>query len=201
MKIVIVGNAPAKTDLADEINTADLVIRFNMADIDNYNGNTGTKTDVLCVTNLSDPGRSFAKYRRLASLPNISQIAEVWFPRPSTRKAWQFWLKPWSKQVFRETDYSKFILSRNGLQDKKVIYFDDELYIACCAMLNIAADFCASEPSSGFLALQYVLRNFYQDGLELLMTGFSFSGSAAHPWEKEKQIVVKLHEQGLLKLV
>lgn len=199
MKIVIVGNAPAETDLADEINAADLVIRFNIPG--HFNGNTGTKTNVLCVTNLSDPGRTFAKYRRLASLPNISQVSEIWFPRPSPRKAWQFLFKPWSRQAFRETDYSKFILSRNGLLDRKVIYFGDELYGECCAMLDIAADFCEREPSSGFLALQYVLRNFDQEAIELLMTGFSFSGSDTHPWTREKQIVLELQQQGRLKFV
>lgn len=200
MRIAIVGNAPVETDLSDEINSADWVVRFNAA-TNNFNINTGVKTDALCVTNLSSPGRAFAKYRQLANLAFVSQLKEIWFPRPAFKSARQVWFKSWSKQGFRKTDYSKFIISRNGLQDKKIIYFGDELFRECCDLLDIADDFGVHEPSSGFLALQYVMRRFDLAEHQLLLTGFAFSGSTAHSWQKEKEEVLKLQAQGLFNLV
>lgn len=201
MRIAIVGNATVKADLSDEINSADLVVRFNVATKNNFNINTGVKTDVLCVSNSSEPGRAYAKYRRLASLPFINEVNEIWFPRPASKPARQVWFKPWSRQTFRETNYSKFIISRNGLTNKKIVYFDDQLFLDCCHMLNIDADFGLREPSSGFLALQYVRQRFDLTNHQLLMIGFTFSGSESHPWQKEEEEILKLQAQDLLKLL
>lgn len=200
MKIIIVGNAPVETDFSDEINSSDLVIRFNEPTKSNFNVNTGTKTDILCVTNLSAPGRTFAKYRKLINLPFIKELKEIWFPRPTRKPANQVWFKPWSRQVFRKTDYSKFIISMNSLTNKNIIYFSDQLYRECCHTLNISDNFDLYEPSSGFLAIQYVQQRFDLIVHELLLIGFTFSGSDTHPWQKEKKEVLKLQAHGLLKL-
>ncbi|MDP1666515.1 MAG: glycosyltransferase family 29 protein [Methylobacter sp.] len=201
MIIAIVGNATVETDLSDEINSADLVVRFNVATKNNFNINTGVKTDVLCVCNSSAPGRAYAKYRRLATLPFINEVNEIWFPRPTSNPARQVWFKPWSRQTFRQTDYSKFIVSRNGLKNKKIVYFGDDLFHDCCHMLDIAKDCSLYGPSSGFLALQYVLQQFDLTEHQLLMIGFTFSGSETHRWQKEKEEVLKLQAQGLLRLL
>lgn len=201
MKIIIVGNATVEIDFSNEINAADLVIRFNDPTTNNFNINTGIKTDILCVTNLSTPGRIFAKYRRLAILPFIKELNEIWFPRPTRKTASQVWFKPWSRQSFRKTDYSKFIISRNGLTNKKIIYFDDQLFQDCCHKLNIAYDLGLHEPSSGFLCLQYVQQRFDLTEHELQVIGFAFSGHDTHPWENEKKEVLKLQSDGVLKLL
>jgi hypothetical protein len=201
MKIVIVGNASVETDLSNEINSADLVVRFNIATKNNFNINTGVKTDILCVSNISALGRAIAKYRQLLNLPFIPGLKQVWFPRPASKPAKQVWFKPWSRRKFRQADYSKFIISRNGLVDKEIVYFGDELFKECCLTLGIAADFGMHEPSSGFLALQYILRNFDLTEHQLLMTGFTFSGVDTHPWQKEKEEALRLQKLGMLKLV
>lgn len=201
MRIAIVGNATVETDLSNEINSSDLVIRFNVATKNNFNINTGVKTDVLCVNNSCAPGRAYAKYRRLATLPFINELNEIWFPRPASKPASQVWFKPWSRQTFRQTDYSKFIISRNGLTNKKIVYFGDDLFWDCCHMLNIAKDCSLYGPSSGFLALQYVRQQFNLNEHQLLLIGFAFSGSDTHRWQKEKEEVLKLQAQGLLEIV
>lgn len=199
MKIVILGNATVEADFSAEVNSADLVIRFNVATKNNFNINTGMKTDVLCVSNISALGRAIAKYRKLAGLPFIPDLKEVWFPRPANRPASQVWIKPWSRQLFRKTDYSKFIVSRNGLDNKKIIYFGDHIFRDSCRILGIADDFGLREPSTGFLALQYVLRNFDSSQHQIMMLGFTFSGVDTHPWEREKMEVLRLQEQGVLR--
>lgn len=201
MRIAIVGNATVETDLSDQINSADLVVRFNVPTKNNYNINTGVKTDVLCVNNSCAPGRAYAKYRRLTTLPFINELSEVWFPRFASKPASQVWFKPWSRQVFRQTDYSKFIISRNGLKNKKVVYFDENLFRDCCQMLNIAKDCTLYGPSSGFLALYYVRQKFNLTEHQLQLIGFAFSGSETHRWQKEKEEVLKLQAQGLLELL
>jgi Glycosyltransferase family 29 (sialyltransferase) len=201
MKIFLIGNAPVETDLSEEINSADLVVRFNRPDLHNFNINTGVKTDALCITNLSAPGRGFAKFKQLKDLPFIPNLQEIWFPRPAQNQALQMWLKPWSRSVFRKTDYSKFIIARNGLEKKRIVYFGDQLFSDCCSILDIDDDFSIHEPSSGFLALQYIMRNFDPIAHQLMVTGFTFRGVDVHPWEKEKMEFIKLANSGKLKMI
>lgn len=104
-EIVIVGNGDVTVDYAQLVNDADFVVRFN--EMRNYGGNTGTKVDALCVTNLASPGRKFSKYKTLDNFASIETLKEIWFPRPSNYLPFQFWFKPFSSKAFSRADYRK----------------------------------------------------------------------------------------------
>ena len=119
--IIILGNADVQTDYSQFVDSADFVIRFNEAR--NYGKNTGTKVDALCLTNLSTPGRLFAKYQTVKKLSFIDNVKEIWFPRPSNYLPFQFWLKPFNSVAFSHADYRKHIIKRNNLQQKEMPVF------------------------------------------------------------------------------
>lgn len=86
--LVIVGNAPMKSDLSDIINKMDCVVRFNNGK--NYNQKTGKKTDILVLNSAGVPigneTLTFLTKKRTKidvekELPYLVQAKEVWFPR------------------------------------------------------------------------------------------------------------------------
>jgi hypothetical protein len=196
-RVAIIGNALLAADHSRLVDESDFVVRFNEAG--NYNRNSGLRVDALCVTNLCDPGRRFAKLRPLMALPCIGQTREIWFPRPSTCFPVQFWFKPLGRNVFKRANYGRHILSRNRLQHKKVVWFTPTLYAAACRDLNLPADHVNGRaPSSGFLAIKYVLERFPSPEFQTVLLGFSFHGSDAHDWPGEEKAVRTLQHMHLL---
>ena len=196
--IIILGNADVKTDYSELVNSADFVIRFN--DARNYANNTGVKVDALCVTNLSTPGRLFAKYKTIKKLPFIDNVKEIWFPRPSNYLPFQFWLKPFNSKAFSHADYRKHIIARNNLYEKEIVSFSDELYTACCDELNIDRHSTAHFPSTGYITIKFVLQRFKNQNAKISLIGFSFEGTHCHHWEHEKTNVLALQKNGLIHL-
>ena len=198
--VVIIGNAPIGKDFTELVNAASFVVRFNEAG--NYNRNCGTRTDALCVTNLCDPGRRFAKTRIVKTLPFISQTHEIWFPRTSDYYPLQYWFKPLGRDAFRRANYARHIVSRNQLQDKKVVSFSTELYQAACRDLHLPADRLDGQvPSSGYLAVHYALERFPAPEFKVVLLGFSFQGLGPHCWAREKERVEGLQKAGSLEWV
>ncbi|NOQ36762.1 MAG: hypothetical protein GQ569_12855 [Methylococcaceae bacterium] len=197
--IVIIGNAPIDTDYSKTVNSADFVIRFNEAR--NYHENNGTKTDALCINNLSDPARRFAKYKTIKKLPFIEEVKEIWFPRSIGFFPKQFLIKPFRDNTFKRTNYKKHIISRNNLENKKIICFSSDLYIETCNELNIDPKSNNCVPSSGYLAIQYVLQRFQGLNANITLLGFTFMGADCHPWENEKNKVIELQKQKVINLI
>ncbi len=67
-------------------------------------------------------------------------------------------------------------------------------------MLGLDATQIEVSPSSGFLALVYVLQRFPPELYKIHLSGFTFEGSAAHPWKLEKAAAEKLANSGILKV-
>lgn len=196
--IIILGNAEIKNDYSELIDSANFVVRFNEAK--NYGGYTGYKADALCLTNLSTPGRFFSKYQTIKKLPFIHDVKEIWFPRPSNYLPFQFWIKPFNKNVFARANYRKHIISRNNLGEKKCISFSESLYANCCRELDIPIESTEFFPSTGYLAINYVCERFKNTNICIILIGFSFQGTDCHHWDKEKQKVIEIQNGNLIKL-
>lgn len=196
--IVIIGNGAINKNFSYFIDSSDFVVRLNEAG--NYGGNSGTKVDALCITNLSTPGRLFSKYKKIQKLAFINFVKEIWFPRPSNYLPFQFWLKPFNRVSFSRADYRNHILKRNNLQDKNIISFSEELYTLCCHELGIERDSIEYFPSTGYLSISYVKNRFRHENICITLLGFSFEGTHCHKWEKEKDNVIKMLNDSKLNL-
>lgn len=197
--IVVIGNADINSDFSKLVDSADLVIRFNEAR--NYeSGLTGNRCDVLCLANTSHPGRAFSKYKTIKKLPFIEDVIDIWFPNPFDCAAKQFWLRPFNKSKFKKTDYSKFILKENKLKQKNIIFLNEDLFFEACMDLNIIqpSNFV---PSSGYIALKYIMKQYDTAQVKISVLGFTFTGADCHPWHEEKKCVLAFSEAGLVTLL
>lgn len=197
-EIVIIGNGDVTVDYSQLVNSADFVVRIN--EPRNYGGNSGTKIDALCVTNLSTPGRLFAKYQIIKKLSFIQEVSEIWFPRPSNYSPFQFWIKPFSKNIFAQANYRKHIVSRNALENKGLIDFTKDLYANCCIELDINIESTTYFPSTGYLTIAYIQDRFRYEDTCITLLGFSFQGTPCHKWDKERENVMKMLNDSTLNL-
>ena len=195
-EIVIIGNGDVTVDYSQLINSADFVVRIN--ELRNYGGNSGTKVDALCVTNLSTPGRLCSKNKTLVNFSSIETLKEIWFPRTSSYLPFQFWFNPLIYQSFSRADYRKHIITRNKFHGKDIISFSTELYEACCSELNIDCDSQILSPSTEYLAIKYVLQRFGSLQTRISLIGFSFDKPNCHLSKNEKNKVIEFQKQGLI---
>lgn len=195
-RIILIGNAPIKKDLSEFINNSDFIVRFNLAG--NYNKNTGTKVDTLCICG-GPSARKFSKYRKLSQLTFIKNLNEIWFTRSFEKKAKQVYFNVGKKRR-RNIDYSNLVLDRNKLNGKSITVFGKDIYENSKKLLNITNE--KDEPSSGFLALQYILRKYGSiKEVEISLIGFTFQGWKHHLWENEKAYVKSLENENIIQLV
>ncbi|MEZ4909288.1 MAG: glycosyltransferase family 29 protein [Saprospiraceae bacterium] len=173
-RLIIVGNALLKKDLSKFIDSSDFVIRCN--DCISFGGNTGTKTDVLCIRNNGAPALKFIKNKSVNKLPRFPNLSEVWFPR----------------FVLPEFDYKDQIISSNGLHGLRYRSFSKELNEKVCENIRIESKREIVVPSTGFLLINYILEEPEFNCYDKFIAGFSFEMSFEHSSNIEKNIVIRL---------
>jgi hypothetical protein len=195
MRLILVGSADVGLDHGAFVDSCDLVIRFNLCQ--NWNVNTGTRTDVLCVSNTGPPAREMYRRRQLAALPGIGAVREVWFCRPR-RSRLESLLLGWRGHP-ELVEYGARIVAANGLSRKRVQYVDKRFYRAVWGKLLSTGETRACMPSSGMLAVERVLSQGRFGGYEKYLVGFTHQGWNGHPWGLEKRMIEGYVCAGLMK--
>jgi hypothetical protein len=197
-EVVLIGNGPLSRQLPPEVVERAFVIRFNVPR--RHPPEFGEKCDALCVTNHGNPGRHIAKSRSLLGNKYVTPETEIWIPRPRFRSSVScLWNHP-IRRIRWTLDHAQHIIRRNKLNLNTVVLFSEQLWWAAFAMLGLDAKQMEVSPSSGFLALVYVLQRFPPEIYNIHLSGFTFEGSAAHPWKLEKAAAQKLAAAGQLKV-
>lgn len=185
-RIAIVGNGPVEGRPGAHIDSADIVVRFNEpADTPET---TGVKTDILFLMNsgktmqarLSTPdfrrSRFFAGAARII-LPYHPSIIARYHPKPNFL----------SRLKGRRADWTGETLAMCGEAGKEILILSPKFYEESCAELGIARTARDSVfPSSGFLAIRYMLQEFAGKPGEIELYGFSWKGWKRHDWDKER---------------
>lgn len=188
-KIAIVGNAPIQYDVSELIDSCDLVVRFN--EYINYGKNSGQRADILCVCNTGLPARQISQRASISNAPFFSELSEIWFPRDEDvhlRHVQPFCLEiPLTEYV----DRSDLLIESNKLSATQVLIFGPELNEKAYHILSSKAKWPFLCPSSGFLALEYILSESRFFDYDKFLFGFSFRGFKGHPWEAEKQMIMQ----------
>ena len=199
-EIAFVGNAPGVADIADDVDGADWVVRFNKTR--GYGGRTGRRIDDLFLINcggqmhewLHEPafwtGRPLAD-TRYVSLPIASHqpgsgLRAYAHSGPDDRHGVNF-----------ETDV------RARLRDRAASVRTLPEAVRRAAIAALAAIGGPTDgpiwPSTGFLALFWYDR-MVGDGTRLALHGFGFSGWSGHPWAREREWVARRARSGRVRL-
>lgn len=186
-RMVILGNAPMTMDMSEYIDSADLVVRFN--ECQNYGIGTGTRADILCINNFGQPAEEWIKYRTYQKLPFIGHIREVWLPRNASLLEHRKTVKDRHFDPSRFRDLGDELIDSNQLQDKTVVRFSNELNAQVLSELKALSSSQFREPSTGILAISYILSERRFDDYQKVMLGFTFEGWKGHPWSSEKALV------------
>ena len=189
-RIAIVGNAPIQWDMTVEIDSCDLVLRFNKA---SYCGmNSGRRTDILCVTNI-DPPVAWAPNQELSRIAGIqTSLAEVWFPRDSEIHKCHAWaIDPTFPESCFDDLAEKLFKSNNFYGNVRSIHFSREFNEKIFNLLRAKSPRPFICPSTGIFAIEYILDQPKFAQYDKLIFGFSFQGWEGHAWETEREIVME----------
>ena len=185
--MAIIGNAPLQTDLSEFIDACDLVLRFN--ECRNYGIHSGRKIDILCINNTGAPARRIVDGTMIRSASYYNSISEVWFPRNAEihRKYVQAVEPP--SPLIEYVDWTEELIVSNELAGVTTRRFPGELYEMVFHKLKKKMLGPFVSPSTGFLAIEYVLSEPRFSGYEIILIGFSFQGWVGHPWKTEHKIL------------
>lgn len=197
-RVVIVGNGPVEPGLAEAIDSADIVIRFNEPDVSP--DKTGSKTDILFLMNsgktmqarLADPAyweAPLVQNAREFILPYHPSIIRQLHPKPNLL----------SRLKGRTADWTPETLHKIESYGKNAKVLSADFYFETCRVLGIAkTDLKSVFPSSGVLAIRYAIEELKPDKSTIEICGFSWDGWKRHAWGNEQMWVDKQIKEGKL---
>lgn len=185
--VAVVGNGPVSWLDSFRIDRCDVVIRFN--EWKNYRRHGGRRADVLCICNTGAPARKFIERNLIGGAPFIERISEVWFPRDEeVHKRHASVFDP-DAPASEFEDLSEGLVSSNRLSGKRLIHFSGAFNQAVFDSLSRRAVGPFLCPSTGILAIEYVLCNPRFAGSRKFVFGFSHQGWDGHPWQAERALL------------
>ncbi|WP_411035685.1 Urease operon accessory protein [Shinella sp. BYT-45] len=187
-RIAIVGNGNIPEGLAGAIDSADIVIRFNLC---RSAGPGGTKTDVVAVCNTGRPALEMLAGGRWKASDAVRQAKEIWCVRTS-----EMFAAMRSPLAESHPDLDDFC-------DDYTIGFDTfarvtgrRLDVVPAAVHRaVDASLAAFDPppyvvaSSGLIVIAHVLDNVAKDGDRVSIAGFGHEGWQWHPFAAERRWV------------
>ena len=189
-RLALVGNAPLKSDLAGQIDSSDLVVRCNEAKT--LGGYSGTRTDILCITNTGSPAERIIRERSVRKMPRFPRLSEVWFPRHSGVHLQRLRALGSDFPESELEDCSRRLLEANSLDGMRVTHFSRESNERAFERLHQESpqDFIC--PSTGFLALWHILEQPEYAAFDKFLFGFTFEFWEGHPAATERKIIEEL---------
>lgn len=195
--IMIVGNGEIDPVCAGQIDTADLVIQFNLcASV----GNGGSKTDMIAVCNTGRPAKAMLESAAWLNSPAVAQASEICCVRDQAKFAA---LSKSLKSSHPELDdfcddytegYRQFAAATGkafrtipaGVHDdvdRALSAFSPPPYVV---------------PSSGMVMIFDALSRFGQRSAKIVLAGFGHQGWQWHPFAAERLLVEQLVADGRL---
>lgn len=196
-RIAIVGNGEIAAGAADVIDRSDVVIRFN--DCKSI-GRGGEKTDVVAVCNTGRPGRTMVEEAAWQASPAVSQAAAIWSVRDPVKFAEMEpdLLRRWPELDDFCVDYSDGFAAIAASSGKEHLIIARAVHDELDRLLKIITADPYVCPSSGLLAIAYVLCLHEAVNDAVVIAGFTHEGWHGHPFHAEKQLVGAFEAAGRL---
>lgn len=197
-RIMIVGNGEIGEGLAETIDAADLVMRFNDC---RSVGAGGGGTDIVTVCNTGRPGKAMTEDAGWANNKSVWLASAIWCIRdPAKFNA----MKP---DILRDhpelddfcDDYTDGFadLARQSGKDFHIV--SGATHEALDRTLATFGSAPYIVPSTGAVAIAEFITHYRQPGDEIFLAGFGHRGWDGHPWMAEKAWVEDLVQKGKLR--
>lgn len=196
-EVMIVGNGEIGEGLAEVIDAADLVMRFNLC---RSVGPGGGRTDIVAVCNTGRPGREMTEGSGWACYKSVWLASSIWCTRdPAKFKA----MRPAILRDHPELDdfcdnYT------DGFADYARQNGKDFHIVPAATHETLDHTLAAQEPepyvvpSTGALAIAEFLAHYRKPDDQIFLAGFGHHGWDGHPWAAEKAWIDGLIRHGLL---
>lgn len=196
--LFIVGNGPVGRDMSAEIDSADLVIRFNEPRVSL--GMTGTKTDMLMLGTSSKQMEEWIKNPNFINSEIVRNTPEVLFAfHPSIIKRFHHHPNFLSRLKGRRADWTNEAIDYFGRAGKKIRIMPSQDYFSVCDELGIGADRMKEVfPSTGFFGIWLALRKYSLPDWDIKICGFSWEGWKRHDWAAERKWIEEKIASGAL---
>lgn len=186
--IMIVGNGDIEPRVAQRIDFADVVIRFNGSR--NFD-RAGSRTDVVAVCNTGRPAKAMVNDVAWRDSVPVQDCGAIWSVR-DPQKFQQ--IKPGVLAAFPELDdffddYTEAFEAFAQVSGKEHVVFPASLHDGVDAELTAFQPPPYVVPSSGLMVMAHVLKDPAYAGDEIAFAGFSHQGWDGHPFEAERQWV------------
>ena len=199
-EIAFVGNGPVATDVADAVDGADWVVRFNKTR--GYGGPTGRRVDDLFLVNCGGQMHEWLRDDAFWRARPVSAARYVSLPVASPYR--QSGLAIYARSGPRDRDGVNFETDvRRRLRDRgaSVRTLPDAMRRDAIAALSRIGDGPDGPiwPSTGFLALYWYDR-MTDPAATLTLYGYGFTGWPGHPWARERAWVERRARSGRIRL-
>lgn len=189
--VVIVGNGDVGEGLADFIDAADLVMRFNDC---RSAGRGGGRTDIVTVCNTGRPGKAMTESPGWAGNKSVWLASSVWCVRdPAKFKA----MRP---EILRDhpelddfcDDYTDGFADYARQNGKDFHIIPAATHEALDRALAAHKPGPYVVPSTGAVAIAEFLAHYRKPDDRIFLAGFGHQGWDGHPWEAEKRWIEDL---------
>ncbi|WP_392565543.1 hypothetical protein RHO15_08080 [Utexia brackfieldae] len=191
-KIFIIANSKIASNFKiNQIKVDDIVILFNSPE------RTDIKPNILFVANTIHPAKKFYRSRYFLDFVIKNKNIKLIFPYsnetikniPTLEKTYKLIDK---MRGWESNGALKILKKSNAIHE----FIELDRYQKLCSKLKINP--AKYIPSTGILAIDYVLDNFDLNEYQVNIVGFTFNGSACHNFKNEKEYVDNLIERNIL---
>jgi hypothetical protein len=196
-RIVIVGNGDIPEGLAGVIDSADMVIRFNLC---RSAGRGGFKTDVIAACNTGRPALDMLAGGCWKASETVRQAQEIWCVRTSEVFAAMRGALAQSHPDLDDfcDDYTIGFETFAEATGRKLGRIPASVHHAVDAALKAYDPTPYVVPSSGLIVIAHVLENVAEQGDRISIAGFGHQGWQWHPFAAERRWVNALIAAGHL---
>ena len=184
--IMIVGNGEIAEGVAEEIDAADLIVRFNDC---RSMGAGGSRTDVVAVCNTGRPARAMLGSAEWRKSPAVASASEIWSVRDPKKFAALRAPLALSHPELGDfcDDYTDQFTAFCNATGKRHVVIDESVHEGIDTALAAYEPGSYVVPSSGMVVIADVLLRCPGD--DIALTGFSHTGWDEHPFAAEKRLV------------
>jgi hypothetical protein len=196
-RIMIVGNGDIGDRLADAIDAADLVMRFNDC---RSVGAGGGRTDIVAVCNTGRPGKAMTENPTWACNKSVWLASSIWCVRDPQK------FKGMKPEILRDhpelddfcDDYTDGFAEYARENGKDFHIIPAATHEALDRHLAAYGPAPYVVPSTGAVAIAEFVTHYRRQDDEIFLAGFGHQGWDGHPWMAEKAWVEELVQRGLL---